>query len=50
MSGEASFEGKLHTIYGSSSGLSTTSPLADQLWQQGQNGLDDVAEEGDLFG
>ena len=41
--------GKVHVIYGSSSGLST-SPIADQLWQQGQNGLDDVAEEGDLFG
>jgi len=42
--------GKIHVVYGSSSGLSTTSPIADQLWQQGLNGLDDVAEVGDVFG
>jgi FG-GAP repeat len=44
------FAGKVHAIYGSSSGLSTTSPLADQLWEQGQNGLDDVSERSDNFG
>ncbi|HSA72844.1 MAG TPA: FG-GAP repeat protein, partial [Nitrososphaeraceae archaeon] len=44
------YAGIVHVIYGSSSGLSTASPLADQLWQQGQNGLNDVAEEGDMFG
>ena len=42
--------GKVHVIYGSSSGLSTTSPIADQLWMQGLNGLDDVAEFADFFG
>jgi FG-GAP repeat protein len=42
--------GKIHVVYGSASGLSTTSPLADQLWEQGVRGLDDVAEEEDWFG
>lgn len=42
--------GKVHVIYGSSSGLSTISPIADQLWQQGINGLDEVAEAYDFFG
>jgi hypothetical protein len=42
--------GKVHVIYGSSSDLSTISPIADQLWQQGINGLDEVAEAYDFFG
>jgi len=42
--------GMVQVIYGSSSGLSATSPLADQLWEQGLNGLDDVAESNDNFG
>jgi FG-GAP repeat len=48
--GTIAFAGKVHVIYGSLSGLSTTSPLADQLWEQGLNGLDDVSEAGDGFG
>jgi len=48
--GTITFAGKVQVIYGSSSGLSATTPLADQLWEQGQNGLDDVAESGDGFG
>jgi hypothetical protein len=42
--------GKVHVIYGSSAGLSTSLPIPDQLWQQGVNGVDDIAEAGDLFG
>jgi len=48
--GTVHLAGKLHVIYGSPSGLSTTSPLADQLWQQGLNGLDDVSEFFDALG
>jgi hypothetical protein len=42
--------GKVHVIYGSSLGLSATSPIADQLWMQGDNGIDEVAEKNENFG
>jgi FG-GAP repeat len=48
--GTISQAGKVHVIYGSSSGLSATSPLADQLWEQGLNGLNDVPEVDNHFG
>ncbi|HSA73526.1 MAG TPA: FG-GAP repeat protein, partial [Nitrososphaeraceae archaeon] len=43
-------QGAINVIYGSSQGLSANAVLADQYWQQGLNGLDDVAETSDLFG
>ncbi len=43
-------EGAVHVLYGSSSGLSTSSPRTDQLWSQATPGVDDVAEEQDGFG
>ena len=44
------FDGIVQVIYGSSSGLSTSEVLADQLFQQGVGGLDDIAEFLDTFG
>ena len=46
----AGFEGIIQVIYGSSSGLSTSGVLADQLFRQGVGGLDDTAEFLDTFG
>jgi hypothetical protein len=43
-------DGIVQVIYGSSSGLSTSEVLADQLFQQGVGGLDDIAEFLDTFG
>jgi hypothetical protein len=44
------FDGIVQVIYGSSSGLSTSAVLPDQLFQQGVGGLDDIAEFFDTFG
>lgn len=42
--------GAVNVIYGSSNGLSATSPTPDQFLVQGNAGVDDDAEEEDLFG
>ena len=42
--------GAISVIYGSSSGLSATSPLSDQFWTQNTTNVDDVSEGGDSFG
>lgn len=42
--------GAVNVIYGSSNGLSATSPIPDQFLVQGDAGVDDAAEESDLFG
>jgi hypothetical protein len=42
--------GGVEVIYGSSSGLSATSPRADQFWTQDSTDVNDVAESGDRFG
>jgi hypothetical protein len=42
--------GAVQVLYGSSSGLSATSPIADQFWTQDSANVNDAVEEGDLFG
>jgi hypothetical protein len=42
--------GGVEVIYGSSSGLSAISPVADQFWSQESPNVNDVAEETDAFG
>jgi FG-GAP repeat len=42
--------GVVHVIYGSSSGLSATTPIADQLWMQGSNSVFNGPSNSDLFG
>src|SRR6185436_4404511 len=42
--------GAVQVLYGSSSGLSATSPIADQFWTQDSTNVNDVAEQGDAFG
>jgi FG-GAP repeat len=42
--------GAVNVIYGSSNGLSATSPTPDQFLVQGNAGVDDAAEDSDLFG
>jgi hypothetical protein len=42
--------GAVEILYGSSSGLSSTSPIADQFWTQDSSNINDAVEEGDLFG
>jgi hypothetical protein len=42
--------GAVQVLYGSSSGLSATSPLADQFWTQDSANVNDASEDGDLFG
>jgi hypothetical protein len=42
--------GAVNVIYGSSNGLSTTSPRPDQFLVQGNSGVDDAAEDSDIFG
>jgi hypothetical protein len=42
--------GAVQVIYGSSSGLSTTLPKADQFWTQDSIDIDDTVEAGDSFG
>ncbi len=41
--------GVVHILYGSSSGLQTSSPV-DQFWNQNTPGVEDKAETGDEFG
>jgi hypothetical protein len=42
--------GAVQVLYGSSSGLSSTSPIAEQFWTQDSANVNDDVEEGDLFG
>jgi hypothetical protein len=42
--------GEVQVLYGSSTGLSATSPISDQVWTQNSANVDDVAEEADIFG
>jgi hypothetical protein len=42
--------GGVEVLYGSSSGLSATSPIADQFWTQDSPNIYDVVEAGDHFG
>jgi len=42
--------GGVEVIYGSSSGLSATSPRADQFWMQGNSKVENSPEESDEFG
>ena len=42
--------GAVQVLYGSPSGLSASSPIANQFWTQDSTNVDDVAEAGDLFG
>jgi hypothetical protein len=42
--------GGVEVIYGSSSGLSAISPVADQFWTQESPDVDDMAEATDIFG
>jgi hypothetical protein len=42
--------GAVNVIYGSSSGLSATTLRPDQFLVQGDAGVDDAAEDSDLFG
>jgi hypothetical protein len=48
--GSVAGAGGVEVIYGSSNGLSATSPKADQFWTQDSTNIEDVAETGDLFG
>ena len=42
--------GAVHILHGSSNGLSTSTPLADQFWAQNSANVDDTSEAGDNFG
>jgi hypothetical protein len=42
--------GGVQVIYGTSSGLSATSPIANQFWTQDSSNVDNSAETDDLFG
>jgi glucose/arabinose dehydrogenase len=42
--------GSVNVIYGSSAGLSATTPIADQTWSQNKGNIDDSSEAGDNFG
>jgi FG-GAP repeat len=48
--GTVSNAGAVEVIYGSSSGLSATSPHVDQFWTQDSANIDDVAESSNAFG
>ncbi len=48
--GTISNAGAVNILYGSSNGLSATSPRPDQFWTQSTADVNDVSEEGDLFG
>jgi hypothetical protein len=48
--GENDGSGAVNVLYGSSSGLSATSPRADQFWTQSTTDVNDVSESGDTFG
>ena len=47
--GNVGSAGAVNVLYGSSSGLRTSSP-ADQFWNQNSPGVEDTAEGGDQFG
>ena len=47
--GSVIYAGAVNVLYGSSSGLQTTSP-ADQFWNQDSPGVNDSAEQSDTFG
>ncbi len=42
--------GAVNVLYGSSNGLSATSPRPDQIWTQSTTDVNDLAETGDVFG
>ncbi len=42
--------GAVNVLYGSSNGLSATSPRPDQFWTQSTTDVNDLAEAGDFFG
>ncbi|HXV88849.1 MAG TPA: FG-GAP repeat protein [Nitrososphaeraceae archaeon] len=42
--------GAVNVIHGSSMGLSATSPIPNQFWTQATAGVDELPDEGDLFG
>jgi len=48
--GENGRAGAVNVLYGSSSGLSATSPRSDQFWTQNSTDVNDVSESGDSFG
>jgi FG-GAP repeat len=48
--GTVIFAGAVNVLYGSSSGLSATSPLPDQFWTQNTAGVVDLSEANDNFG
>jgi hypothetical protein len=47
--GTESDGGAVNVLYGSSSGLQTSSP-SDQFWHQNSPGIQDSPEDGDIFG
>jgi hypothetical protein len=42
--------GAVNILYGSSNGLSATSPRPDQIWTQNSPDVNGVAEDQDFFG
>jgi hypothetical protein len=42
--------GAVNVIYGSATGLSATTTVADQLWTQDSANVEDASEIGDMFG
>jgi hypothetical protein len=48
--GSAQDAGAVQVIYGSSGGLSATSPRPDQFWTQDSADVNNIAEVGDFFG
>ena len=48
--GPISNAGAVNVIYGSSNGLSATSPRPDQFWTQNSTDVNDLSESGDFFG
>jgi len=42
--------GGVNVLYGSSNGLSATSPLPDQFWTQNSPDVNDFSEDEDVFG
>ncbi len=48
--GDQTNAGAVNILYGSSTGLSATSPRPDQFWTQSTMDVNDFAETGDVFG
>ena len=48
--GTIDFAGAVNVLYGSSNGLSATSPRSDQFWTQNSADVNDLVELGDTFG